>query len=89
MVCPIPLLFGERSAHRFTSGGGIGGLCLAVALSQYSDIQVDLYEAAGRFKEIGAGVMIWHRTWEILTQLGMATELSQVAHAVPDGSDGT
>ncbi|EED84531.1 predicted protein, partial [Postia placenta Mad-698-R] len=67
-------------------GGGIGGLCLAVALSRYPDIQVDVYEAAERFKEIGAGVMIWSRTWEILTLLGMASDFSQIAHATPDGS---
>lgn len=70
------------------SGGGIGGLCLAVALSRYPDIQVDVYEAAERFKEIGAGVMIWSRTWEILTLLGMASDFSQIAHATPDGSLG-
>lgn len=69
-------------------GGGIGGLCLAVALSRYPDIQVDVYEAAERFKEIGAGVMIWSRTWEILTLLGMASDFSQIAHATPDGSLG-
>ncbi|KAH9951522.1 FAD/NAD-P-binding domain-containing protein [Amylocystis lapponica] len=70
------------------SGGGIGGLFLAVALSRYSDIQVDLYEAAERFREIGAGVMIWSRTWEILTSLGLAPDFARVAHAVPDGSTG-
>ncbi|KAH9839368.1 FAD/NAD-P-binding domain-containing protein [Rhodofomes roseus] len=69
-------------------GGGIGGLCLAVALSKHSDIQVDLYEAAARFKEIGAGVMIWSRTWEILTLLGLDGKFAEIAHAPPDGSDG-
>ncbi|OBZ70963.1 Salicylate hydroxylase [Grifola frondosa] len=69
-------------------GGGIGGLCLAVALSKYPDIQVDLYEAAERFKEIGAGVMIWERTWKILSLLGMASDFSRIAHAPPDGSLG-
>ncbi|TFY62894.1 hypothetical protein EVJ58_g3580 [Rhodofomes roseus] len=69
-------------------GGGIGGLCLAVALSKHSDIQVDLYEAAARFKEIGAGVMIWSRTWEILTLLGLDGKFAEIAHAPPDGSNG-
>ena len=71
-----------------SSGGGIGGLTLAVALSRYPDIQVDVYEAAGQFKEIGAGVMIWARTWEILSFLGMAEDFSRIAHAPPDGSPG-
>ncbi|KAI0630150.1 FAD/NAD-P-binding domain-containing protein [Trametes polyzona] len=69
-------------------GGGIGGLTLAVALSRYPDIHVDVYEAAGQFKEIGAGVMIWARTWEILSLLGMAEDFSHIAHAPPDGSLG-
>ncbi|KAI0708960.1 FAD/NAD-P-binding domain-containing protein [Cerioporus squamosus] len=60
-------------------GGGIGGLTLAVALSRYHDIQ---------FKEIGAGVMIWARTWEILSMLGMAEDFARIAHAPPDQSPG-
>ena len=59
-----------------------------MALSRYPDIQVDVYEAAGRFKEIGAGVMIWARTWEILSLLGMAEAFSRIAHAPPDESLG-
>ncbi|KAI0769448.1 FAD/NAD-P-binding domain-containing protein [Trametes elegans] len=68
------------------SGGGIGGLVLAVALSRYTDVQVDLYEAADRFREIGAGVMIWARTWEILALLGLADDFSRIAHAPPHRS---
>ncbi|KAI0745659.1 FAD/NAD(P)-binding domain-containing protein [Earliella scabrosa] len=69
-------------------GGGIGGLTLAVALSRYADIQVDVYEAAAQFKEIGAGVMIWARTWEILSLLGMSEDFARIAHARPDKSPG-
>lgn len=36
-------------------GGGIGGLCLAVALV-HSDVPIHVYEAAPAFSEIGAGV---------------------------------
>ncbi|KAI0821662.1 FAD/NAD-P-binding domain-containing protein [Trametes gibbosa] len=67
-------------------GGGIGGLTLAVALSRYRDIGVEVYEAAGQFKEIGAGVMIWARTWEILSLLGMAEDFARIAHAPPSSS---
>ncbi len=49
---------------------------------------MDLYEAAGQFKEIGAGVMIWARTWEILLLLGMAEDFARIAHAPPDKSPG-
>ncbi|KAH8119270.1 FAD/NAD-binding domain-containing protein [Phellopilus nigrolimitatus] len=69
-------------------GGGISGLCLAVALSKYSDIEVLVYEAAERFKEIGAGVMIWTKTWTILELMGLADDFSKIAHAPPDGSIG-
>lgn len=71
------------------SGGGISGLCLAVALSKYPDIKVRVYESAERFKEIGAGVMIWTRTWTILELLGLAPKFSDIAHAPPDGSIGS
>jgi salicylate hydroxylase len=71
-----------------SSGGGISGLCLAVALSRYPDIQVDVYEAAAQFKEIGAGVMIWSKTWRILELLELDTEFSKIAHSPPDGSLG-
>ena len=74
--------------HHASSGGGISGLCLAVALSRISDIEVSLYEAADQFAEIGAGVMIWARTWNILQFLGLDEEFSKVAHAPPDGSLG-
>jgi len=50
---------------------------------------VDVYEAADRFKEIGAGVMIWSRTWKILEQLGLGPAFSKIAHAPPDGSVAT
>ncbi|TFK44427.1 FAD/NAD-P-binding domain-containing protein [Crucibulum laeve] len=69
-------------------GGGISGLCLALALARYSHVQVDLYEATDRFKEIGAGVMIWSRTWEILNLMGLADAFSRIAHAPPNGSIG-
>lgn len=61
------------------SGGGIGGLCLAVALTKYPDIDVQVYEAAERFKEIGAGVVIWGRTWRVLSLLGLEPALREAA----------
>ena len=80
------------------SGGGISGLCLAVALSRSNDIQVRVYEAAQQFKEIGAGVMIWSRTWTILSELGLEEDFARIAtwtpfhgscdQCAPDGSIG-
>uniref|UniRef100_A0A8H8CP85 FAD-binding domain-containing protein n=1 Tax=Psilocybe cubensis TaxID=181762 RepID=A0A8H8CP85_PSICU len=69
-------------------GGGIGGLCLAVCLSKFAHLEVKLYEAAGQFKEIGAGVMIWARTWRILQSMGLDREFSKIAHSPPTGAQG-
>ncbi|KAK7005713.1 RNA helicase [Favolaschia claudopus] len=75
--------FQIASGAALERGGGIGGLCLAVALSKYAHIQVDVYEGAGRFKEIGAGVMIWNRTWRILELLGLAEQFEKVLDITP------
>ncbi|KAF9049931.1 FAD/NAD(P)-binding domain-containing protein [Panaeolus papilionaceus] len=66
-------------------GGGIGGLSLAVFLSRNPNVDVKVYEATGQFKEIGAGVMIWSRTWRILEIMGLSDKFSKIAHAPPTG----
>ncbi|KAF9540926.1 hypothetical protein CPC08DRAFT_598925, partial [Agrocybe pediades] len=55
-------------------GGGIGGLTLAVALSQLQLdhlIEIDIYEAAPELTQVGAGITFWPRTWDILEKLGL------------------
>ncbi|KAI1327355.1 hypothetical protein F5Y16DRAFT_199247 [Xylariaceae sp. FL0255] len=37
-------------------GGGIGGLCVAIHLLKFPHLDVQVYEAAHKFSEIGAGV---------------------------------
>lgn len=66
------------------SGGGVGGLVLAVALSAHPDIQVDVYEAAHQFAEIGAGIGMWPRVWKIMQALGLQDDLSRIAVIPPD-----
>ncbi|KAI9666364.1 MAG: hypothetical protein M1821_004300 [Bathelium mastoideum] len=39
-------------------GGGIGGLCLAIGLMKHKHINVQIYEAAPSFGEIGAGLTV-------------------------------
>ncbi|KAH7905241.1 FAD/NAD(P)-binding domain-containing protein, partial [Hygrophoropsis aurantiaca] len=51
-------------------GGGVGGLTLAVALSKYPDIAVDVYESTASYSGIGAGVGIWPRAFKVLRKLG-------------------
>lgn len=48
----------NKSQLNSISVGELSDLCLAVALSRCPHIEVDMYEATGQFKEIGAGVMI-------------------------------
>ncbi|KXN84136.1 Salicylate hydroxylase [Leucoagaricus sp. SymC.cos] len=56
-------------------GGGIAGLVLAVALSKYPDIEVTVYEAASKLTEVGAGVGIFPRPWEIIRKLDLEEDL--------------
>lgn len=39
-------------------GGGFGGLCTAIVLLKCTHIDIQVYEAAPNFGEIGAGVGI-------------------------------
>lgn len=61
------------------SGSGIGGLALAVALSRLGvdkAVEVDIYEATTKLAQVGAGITLWPRGWEILKQLGLESALS-------------
>ncbi|KIY62359.1 salicylate hydroxylase [Cylindrobasidium torrendii FP15055 ss-10] len=64
-------------------GAGIGGLATAVALSKYDDIDLDLYEAASKLTEVGAGVVVLPRTWDVLEKLGISEDLSKKAPQQP------
>jgi salicylate hydroxylase len=55
----------------------VDGLTLAVALSESPNIEINVCEAARELAEIGAGVVMWPRTWQILHALGLADELSR------------
>ncbi|THH16400.1 hypothetical protein EW146_g4239 [Bondarzewia mesenterica] len=66
-----------------SSGGGVGGLTLAYALSKCPDIQVDVYEGASHFSEIGAGIGVWRRPWLILKSLGLEDDLIHLLDTPP------
>lgn len=70
------------------SGGGIGGLACATALSHIQDIHVDVYEAAHEFAEVGAGIGMSPRTWQVFTAMGLDEELSKIATVPPQGDLG-
>ncbi|KAJ7464344.1 hypothetical protein FB451DRAFT_1352780 [Mycena latifolia] len=64
-------------------GAGIGGLTLAVALSQYPDIDIEVYEAATTLAEVGAGIGIWPRPWQIIRLLGLERDLLKTCEMKP------
>ncbi|KAF8964494.1 salicylate hydroxylase, partial [Flammula alnicola] len=70
-------------------GAGIGGLTLSSALGSLGhgrNLDVDIYEGAAYMSEIGAGINLWPRTWEILKNLGLEQQLVRFLPGVPDDS---
>lgn len=55
-------------------------MALAVALSHLKvdeHLQIDIYESTGKLTQIGAGIMIWPRGWEIVQSMGLEASLAQ------------
>jgi NAD(P)-binding Rossmann-like domain len=85
-LCDFLLLWVFDGSLLLISGGGIGGLTLAFALSKSPDISVDVYEAASKFTEIGAGITLWWRTRQVLKSLGLEEDVIRLL-TVPPGQD--
>ena len=59
-------------------GAGIGGLMLASCIAQVDnqkEIEVDIYEGATELAEIGAGINIWPRGFEMLAKIGLKEDI--------------
>nr|AGK29859.1 FAD-binding protein [Volvariella volvacea] len=68
-------------------GGGLGGLIAARAIlckTGPEAVEIDVYEATSKMTEIGAGIVIWPRTWSILKKLGMEEYLMKLLASPPD-----
>ncbi|CAD6572401.1 MAG: hypothetical protein ASARMPRED_005321 [Alectoria sarmentosa] len=65
-------------------GGGIGGLALALGLLKYDQIDVQIYEAAHSFGEIGAGVAFGVNTQRALKLIGPHAWDAFEKHATPN-----
>ena len=65
-------------------GGGIGGLSLVLGLLKYDHIDVQVYEAAPSFGEIGAGVAIGPNAQRALKLIGLHAWESFKKHATPN-----
>jgi salicylate hydroxylase len=63
------------------SGGGIGGLSVAVALAKLvpnheRHIRLDIYESTASLQaQVGAGIGVWPRSWSVLQAMGIDEEL--------------
>ncbi|WP_249978060.1 salicylate 1-monooxygenase [Vreelandella olivaria] len=64
-------------------GGGIGGVAFAVALSRDSHLDVQLFEAAPQFSEIGAGVSFGPNAVKAIQRLGLETSYQRIADHSP------
>ncbi|EXJ68584.1 uncharacterized protein A1O5_08378 [Cladophialophora psammophila CBS 110553] len=62
-------------------GGGIGGLCAALSLHHHcgSAVDIDVYEQAPEYKEIGAGVGIGVNAAKLLHKIGIGDTISKIA----------
>lgn len=73
------------------SGGGLGGLIAARAISEFvglDKVELDVYEATTKMTEIGAGIVIWPRTWELLKRIGLEERLTKLLPAPPTSDPG-
>lgn len=70
-------------------GGGISGLTLACALKKSNNVEINIYEATPEFSEIGAGINIWPRIWEIFANIGLDKPLAELLPRYPDSSPGS
>lgn len=64
-------------------GGGIGGLFAALSLNHhcaaYGNIEINVYEQAAQYKEIGAGIGIGVNAARLLHKLGLGEATNSIA----------
>ena len=65
-------------------GGGVGGLCTAIAL-QKSGWEVTVYEKAAMLGDVGAGLVIWANAIRALRDLGLADAVARAGSTIQRG----
>ncbi|WP_089393355.1 salicylate 1-monooxygenase [Pseudomonas delhiensis] len=65
-------------------GGGISGVALALDLCRHSHLDVQLFESAPAFGEVGAGVSFGANAVRAIAGLGLAEAYAQVADRTPE-----
>jgi FAD-dependent urate hydroxylase len=66
-------------------GGGIGGLCTAIAMRQIG-VEATVYEQAPVFSEVGAGLSLWANALRALRKLGLAEAVIAAGVKVEEGA---
>jgi 2-polyprenyl-6-methoxyphenol hydroxylase-like FAD-dependent oxidoreductase len=70
----------ESSANKgaIIIGGGVGGLCAAIALRQ-AGIEATVFERASHMVEIGAGLSLWANAMRVFDKLGLGQAVREVS----------
>ncbi|KZV75602.1 FAD/NAD-P-binding domain-containing protein [Peniophora sp. CONT] len=68
-------------------GGGICGLTLAIALAK-AGIRCDVFEAAQKYGEIGAGIGVGCNALRVLEELGLARDVAVRSDSSSNSADG-
>ncbi|GAA5012453.1 salicylate 1-monooxygenase [Acinetobacter puyangensis] len=63
-------------------GGGIAGLAFASNLSKHAHLDIQMFEAAAQFSEIGAGISFGANAVKAIELLGLAKEYHAIADTV-------
>lgn len=80
---PFPPAFSLSSS----SGAGIAGLTLAIALNEFDKERryvIDIYETAPELSEIGAGIMMYPKTLHVMEEIGASETLIPCFDHLPD-----
>jgi len=70
-----------------SSGAGIAGLTLAIALNEFDKERryiIDIYESAPELSEIGAGIMMYPKTLYVMEEIGVSETLIPCFDHPPD-----
>ena len=78
-ACP-----GAKGVRILVAGGGIGGLSLALSLHAAGLNDVDVFEAAPSFEELGVGINVLPHAVRELTELGLADGLGAAGVATSE-----
>lgn len=62
-------------------GGGIGGICAALALQKHG-FDVTLYERVKKLDDVGAGLILWPNAIKVLRAIGVADAVIQAGSKV-------